>query len=388
MKTERKVRIGITIAVKDFKDSFFTNGIRQNVLILRDLYEKCRNVEAAYIINTVSGSNLDKPKEEIKPFLKHFISLQESVEKCDLIVIGQGSIHKETSHSLIKKGKKLAKHIMGPELASFNEHILFKDNSEARGVYTRNKEAFSNVWISPHYYNRDRYFFETIFGCETKIAPYVWDPRFIESHISQLLKQKNNIYTGKYKPSGKKEKRICTMEPNINVVKTCTIPVIITELLYRKYPYVVDKCSLFGASHIKSKKDLVDFVKDLDIYKSKKMFFEGRFPIVWTLQAHTDIVLSHQNQNELNYLYLDSAWMGYPVVHNSPPMRELGWYYEQNDVPTAIEHINYIANNFDDNEYQNEEYLKKSRIFAQRYLIDNPENIRGYERLIDGIMNS
>ena len=42
----------------------------------------------------------------------------------------------------------------------------------------------------------------------------------------------------------------------------------------------------------------------------------------------------------------------------------------------------------DENEYQNDEYLKKSRQFVYRYMIDNPENIRGYERLIDKAMNS
>ena len=80
--------------------------------------------------------------------------------------------------------------------------------------------------------------------------------------------------------------------------------------------------------------------------------------------------------------------MGYPIVHNSSMMKDLGWYYQGNDAKQAVEHLAYIAEHFDDNEYQNEEYLKKSRAFAYRYMIDNPENIRGYERLIDIAMNS
>jgi hypothetical protein len=388
MKTERKVNIGITIAITDYSDSLFTNGIRQNVLILRDLYEKCKNVKNAYIINTASPKNIDEINEELKPYLKHIITLQDSLEKCDLIVIGHGSISPETSSIFKQKGKKLTKHIMGPELSTFNETILFKDNEQARNVYIRNSGTVSAVWISAHYYNRDRYFFETMYDTEVVIAPYVWDQRFIESHIEKLLTLENNTHTGYYVPSGKKEKRICSMEPNINIVKTSVLPIMINEHFYRKNPELIDRCYLFAADKIKTKKDLINFVKDLDVYKAKKMFFESRYPIVWTLQKHTDIVLSHQNQNELNYLYLDASWMGYPVVHNSPMMKELGWYYEENDVKTAVEHLSYISKYFDENEHLNNEYLNKSRNFAYKYKIENPENIRGYEKLIDKAMNS
>jgi len=388
MKTERKVRIGITIAVTDYSDSLFSNGIRQNVLILRDIYEKCRNVEVAYIINTANEPKKENINDEFKPYIHHMITLQESLEKCDLIVIAQGSLSESTCQVLKKEGKKLVKHIMGPELSTFNETILFKDNSEARNVYARNKNNISLIWISEHYYKRDKYFFETMYDAEVVVGPYIWDPRFIQSHIDKLLKQQNNIHTGKYTPSGKKQKRICSMEPNINVVKTSVMPIIINEQLFRKHPDTIERCYLFSADKIKLKKDLINFVKDLDVYKAQKMFFEARYPIVWALQQHTDIVLSHQNQNELNYLYLDASWMGYPVVHNSPMMKELGWYYEENDVKTAVEHLAYVAEYFDSNEHQNEEYLKKSRNFSYRYSIQNPENIRGYERLIDKAMNS
>ena len=178
------------------------------------------------------------------------------------------------------------------------------------------------------------------------------------------------------------------MEPNINMVKTSLVPIITTELFYRKYPHLLERLNVFCGENIKKKPDMVTFVKEMDAYLAKKMFFESRYPMVWTLQKHTDIVLSHQNQCELNYVYLDASWLGYPVIHNSPFMKELGWYYEENDSSKAIEHLAYVAENFDNNEYQNEEYLNKSRAFSYRYMINNPENVRGYERLIEIAMDS
>lgn len=385
---ERKVRIGITVLIDKPEDSLFTNGIRQNVIILRDLFAKCRNVSESYIINTAKDVVI--PKDDSTtwgPYAEHIITMEEAKEKCDLVVMAQGSAHVDTYRDLKRRGIKITKHIMGAELNVFNETILFKDNKEARNLYSRNKDTVSGVWISPHYFERDRYFFETQYDCETHIGPYVWEPRFIQHHMN-IFKEKDPNENSLYKPSGKLEKRISTMEPNINITKTSVVPIITAERLYRKHPETLDKLSVFCGDGIKKKTDMINFVKDLDSYKAQKMFFESRFPVVWTLLKHTDIVLCHQNQNELNYLYLDAAWMGYPVVHNSEYMTELGWYYKGNDVEKAIEHLKNIAYNFDKDEHQNEEYLKKSRAFAYRYMIDNPENIRGYERLIQKAMDS
>jgi hypothetical protein len=389
MKNERKVRIGITVLIDKPGDSLFTNGIRQNIITLRDVYEKCRNVEAAYIINTAQNVEI-KPDTDgpWKNYAKHIITLEEAKEKCDLIVIGQGSISRDKYREFKAIGKKMTKQIMGAELSVFNETVLFKPDNESRNIYLKNHGTVSGVWLSPHFFERDRFLFEAQYGCPTYIGPYIWDPRFIEEHV-KILNEKNPVeFPGKYAPSGKKEKRIVTMEPNINMVKTSLVPIITTELFYRKYPHLLDQLSVFCGENIRKKPDMVTFVKELDSYLAKKMFFEARYPMVWTLQKHTDIVLSHQNQCELNYVYLDASWLGYPVIHNSPFMKELGWYYEENDSNKAVEHLAYIAEHFDDNEYQNDEYLKKSRAFTYRYMIDNPENVRGYERLIELAMDS
>lgn len=386
---ERKIRIGITVLIDKPADSLFTNGIRQNVITLRDVYEKCRNVEAAYIINTA-------PDVEIKPdtngpwkeYAKHIISLEEAKTKCDLIVIGQGSISRDKYKEFKGLGKKIVKQIMGAELSVFNETVLFKPDDQSRNLYLRNSGNVSAVWLSPHFFERDRYLFEAQYGCPTYVGPYIWDPRFIEDHAKLLNASNPKEFTGKYIPSGVKQKRISTMEPNINMVKTSLVPIITTELFYRKYPDLLERLNVFCGENIKKKPDMVTFVKEMDAYLAKKMFFESRYPMVWTLQKHTDIVLSHQNQCELNYVYLDASWLGYPVIHNSPFMKELGWYYEENDSSKAIEHLAYVAENFDNNEYQNEEYLNKSRAFSYRYMINNPENVRGYERLIEIAMDS
>ena len=99
--TERKIRIGITVLIDKPSDSLFTNGIRQNVIILRDLFAKCKNVSESYIINT--AKNVVIPDDDTTtwgPYAKHIISLEEAKDKCDLIVMAQGSAHVDTYKEL------------------------------------------------------------------------------------------------------------------------------------------------------------------------------------------------------------------------------------------------------------------------------------------------
>jgi hypothetical protein len=319
--------------------------------------------------------------EEYAP---HMINLEQAKSMCDLIVVCHGSLHVDEYAEYKKLGKRIVKQVLGAELNMFNELMLF--NLPPSGIYSRNPHI-SAIWMSPHFYERDKYFFETMFGCPIHEAAYIWDPRFIQHHID-VLKNEDKTFDGTYKPSGKLAKRIATMEPNLNMVKTCAVPVITTELLYRKHPEVLLDAKIFGSAEVRAKKDLVNFVKDLDSYKDKKMFFEARYPVVWSLSRHADILFCHQSGCELNYLYLDAAWMGWPVVHNSPMMKDLGWYYPENNSTIAIEHLVSIARNFDEREYPYEKYLKASRKFAERYMISNPENVSCYEKLIDSAMSN
>jgi hypothetical protein len=377
-----KANIGITIKISDpATDTLFSNGIRQNVILLQEMYEKCKNINKSYIINTSKVDPKLYKGTTWEKYSQNIISTQEAEKKCDLIVICHGGMDLDTINRFKKNNKKFIKQILGAELSIFNETVLFKP--DPYGIY-KSSSYTDAAWVSPHFYERDKGFLEARYRCPVYEAPYIWDSRFIEGHV-ELHKKSNPNNDCKYSPKSDK-KRISVVEPNLNMVKTSTVPIIISELFFRKNPEAVQKVSIFGGERIKTKKDVVDFVVDLDVSRAKKIFFESRYPIVWTLNAHTDILLSHQSGCELNYAYLDAAWLGYPVVHNSPMMKDLGWYYPENNHVIAIEHLEYIVRNFDSLEFPNERYLQRSREFAKKYTIDNPKNIKGYEILIDKVL--
>jgi Protein of unknown function (DUF2827) len=375
----KKINIGITLSI-DPKESIFSNGIRQNILILRELYEKCENVENAYIVNTSGKQIPDDPSLPLYNFRDLIIDVKDIKKYCNVVVVAHGTLFLKEYEELASSGIKIVKLILGPTVSLFNEHILFKGNDQYYGIFNRNKNV-NKVWMSAHYF-RDRYFFETIYGCEAKVAPYVWDPRFIEKSCDDY--EKSNNKTAYYQPNGTNKKRILNFEPNLNMVKTSTQSLVVVERFFRQHPELVADSYFFNSATVKEKKDFIDFVKNLDIYQSKKLSFEGGMSIVPALAKYGDIVVANQNQNELNYLYLDAAWLGYPILHNSEMMKEIGFYYENNNAQQASEILYNICQNFDKN-YK--KYKEESREKAKKYMITNEEHIKEYSKLINELMD-
>ena len=108
-----------------------------------------------------------------------------------------------------------------------------------------------------------------------------------------------------------------------------------------------------------------------------------RSPIAWSLMEHTDIVLCHQQDNALNYLYFDVAWLGWPLVHNAHMVKELGWYYSGFFAEDAADRLIEIAENFDSDENFKEIYKQRSREYISNFLPKHPRNVFGYKRLIE-----
>jgi hypothetical protein len=59
------------------------------------------------------------------------------------------------------------------------------------------------------------------------------------------------------------------------------------------------------------------------------------------MSEYGDVVLSHQWENGLNFLYIDALYLRYPLVHNSPYFKECGYYYPESVLDDAVERLAY-----------------------------------------------
>ena len=357
--------IGITLKLPDISNTF-TNGIWQNSITMFNLLKMCKNVNDVYIIT----DNVQVIPKEFEYLKNNIISFETSIQLIDVLVMSALKLDESNIKILRDNGIKVVCQILGSSYHILNENIVFgaHDNNTSY-----NNIEIDQVWISPHLYKLNKDFAEIIYNSEAKICPYVWSPFFINETCKMINKDI-------YKPNNKYKKRISVFEPNINYVKSCLKPIIFSEKFFRKYSDYLDKINIFCSEELNSRNSFINFVSGLTLQKNYKLFFEKRYPIVYSLFEHTDIVFTHQSELEYNYLYFDVAWLGYPLLHNSESLKELGYYYYNCD--TAIERLKYICENFDN---EHAEYILKSRNYISKFLYDNPDNIKEYEKLIDNL---
>lgn len=373
-----KINLGITVLIDKPTESFFTNGIRQNAIIMRDLYKKIDFVGDVYYVNF--GKQKDYSQSPWKEYEQNIIQFEEMFDKINVLIVSCVTINKEIAELAKKKGVKIVHHIMGNEYYSFVESVLFKN--QETNIFSKER-YYDAVWISPHLYEINKDIFEVSYECPSYVGAYVWSPQFLEQHVNSLYETKK-ITSKIYDPADKKQKRLGVFEPNLSFMKNSIFPILIGEKLQLKYPEVLDSLNLFGSSSIKDKKQLINFVKTLEIQKNKKIFFEDRYPIAWTLFQHTDILLSHTHHCDLNYVYFDAAWLGFPVIHNSKFIKKLGWYYDEFDADDAVNQIKKSITYFD-NVKNREKYLKNSKEFISAYLPTQDKNVEAYKVLLEKI---
>lgn len=374
----RKINVGLSVQINDKNDSFWVNGIKQNAVTLRDMFELCPNVGNATLVNL--GKLKDYKDTAWEEYQDKLVDFDTFVESGDVLITATVSPNERMVEVLKSKNIPLIKHTMGNELLNFQQAAVLgykKDfNTFAR------RENYKAVWISPHLYEQNKGFLETVCDAPASIGPYIWTPRFIEKHVERFVSRGEHV--GFYEPLEKKERRISVFEPNITLEKTSIHPMIAIEKFYQKHPDLVEFASCFGAEKLKNEKIFVEWASTLDVAKNKKIFFEARYPIVWSLFKHTDIVLCHQDMLPLNYIYFDAAWLGYPVVHNAYMVKDLGFYYSKWDADRAADLLHTVATKFDSSYHKS--YMKRSKKIIKKYFWNNPKNVDGYAKLLEDVL--
>jgi hypothetical protein len=215
------------------------------------------------------------------------------------------------------------------------------------------------------------------------MVPFIWHQKYILNSVIEIEKGFNE---GRYKKGDqyvpfKDKKTLGIMEPNINVVKYAMIPTMISEQSYRTNigKEKINNLMITNAEKLKVNHEFMGIVKSFDLYKDGKISGEARFQTSFMLTQHLDVLICHQILNPLNYLYLDAAFLGYPVLHNASLCKDLGYYYENSDTKKGSEILNYILTEHDNNLV---EYHEKNDLVLQRYHADNIDLVETYDKLI------
>ena len=127
------------------------------------------------------------------------------------------------------------------------------------------------------------------------------------------------------------------MDPNITVMKTSHMPMLVCEAAYRRRPDAFRAMYITNGWPHRENVHFTSFANSLQSSKAGIMTIEPRFLSSDFLANHCDAVVTHQWENGLNYLYYEVLWGGYPLIHNSEFLKDYGYYYRDFDAESGAD---------------------------------------------------
>lgn len=380
----KNLKIGITIGLKDNKESIWTNGIKQNVLVLNKLLKNSTNNYEITLLNTIEVDWTERPSYlngiDIRTFKDNFMEMDM------LIVMGAQISNADIKRFKEDTNKKVISYKCGNNYVITMENILFKEEDE--GKLHQFEDSYDEIWYIPQQDEVNRGYYHTLYRTNALIVPFIWHNQYLLEALTDIEK---GFQRGQFKKDyryeiGKEKKRIGVMEPNLNIVKFALIPTMITEESYRgdigkKH---IEKLMLTNSEKIGKNKEFLGMISTFDLYKDGKITAESRYQTAFILSQYIDVLVCHQILNPLNYIYLDAAYMGYPVLHNAPMCKDLGYYYEGSDTIDGAEKLDYILTEHDKNI---DAYNDRNDKVLMRYYADNTKLVKTYDKLIYNLFN-
>jgi hypothetical protein len=391
IQKKKPIKIGITLNLHDQAIKLFSNGIHQNTLYLGELL-----VNLGYDVSFIATDKnlaLCEEKEYKKIFYLEKFKVTKHSEilsnNFDVIFVIGYEIQLNILKILKYMNTKIIFYACGNSYFIDSEKILYDQHkSIVNFPYTYKKDAklYDQIWSIPQMYHTNKSYFETLYRTECIEVPFIWSSKSISLITScyGVGNEEDLLYIKK-----NNTKKIVIFEPNISIMKWCFPALLICENAYRQdndkmiervfLNNIVDKNETINQFNIDF---LNKIVKSLDLFADNKISIESRYNTLDFMKKHADIAVSHQMHNPLNYLYLDLAWMGWPIIHNAHLCKDVGYYYENFDYDMGGKILNEVILNHDS---KKDEYLVKNRKVIDRYLPSNKELQKKYKKLVENL---
>lgn len=316
----KPITIGLTIFPPKSGMSVWSNGAHQNVFFLW----LCLRA-AGHRVHMINGGDGEPPSsEQLPPAFRElvFVKIADVIDELDVLMQAGAQVEAGHVERVRARGGRAIAYKFGHDLAIDAERAIH--NKPPGGIL--NGAKFDEVWTTAQHEHTCGSFWETTYRCPVRVLPHIWEPIFVDATIAAFP----STLTPGYHP-GRARKRVVILEPNINLVKTCHIPMVIAERAWRARPDLIDRVLVTNAIHLRSHLSFSTLAKSLDIAHAlgadgkPVISFEGRYNTPWLMAAHGDVVVSHQWVDTPTYLHYDLLHMGYPLVHNVSGMP--GYYY-------------------------------------------------------------
>ncbi len=366
-------RVGITIGLQAPDESLWVNGIKQNALYLAQALRHVPSVGPVHLVNTSPV-----PVTDALPWDRQCwptVAFDEARDTLDLLIELGGQVGPDQTDYIKQRGTRLVSYCCGVEYVNAMQAMLFNRPLWGQSLFINPR--YDAVWVVPQVAPTSLHFFQTLRRRPVQMVPFVWDPVFL------LERGRDLPHGGEYRPRTG-ARRLSVMEPNQDVVKFCLYPALIAEEAYRRAPDAIAMLQVTNTGHLANRNPEFGAVMgQLDLVRNHKAVFLERYDTPQFLALMTDVVVSHQWANPLNYFYFDCCWQGYPLIHNASLCADLGYYYEGNDVQSGCTQLLRAMAHHDDTW---QAYTDQQRRLISRYLPGDATVTARYAELLASVM--
>ena len=317
------MRIGISV-LTHAGQNIWENGMGQNVLFLARLLQRIEFVESVTLVDAGDQPGMP-PQVDLAAMGLAFGRARDLTDALDVVIEMAGALDVQWLSYFRACGGRVVFHCVGQPFAALAEPIVFTD----KGHFSK-PDRCDEVWLLP----KDAVFapmMRTMHRCPVFEVPYLWSPQFLAQRVAEVEAAGHRFG---YTPRTAEQPgfRVAIFEPNISVVKSSSVPMLICDGAYRADPTAVASMQVLNTLHVKDHPTMLYLANSLDIVRQHKAIFHGRHDFAGFMVQFADAVVSHQWQNDQNYSYLDALYGNYPLVHNSPWLRDAGYYYPDFDI--------------------------------------------------------
>ena len=367
----RKYKIGITFNLEGKIRDIWANGAGQNIIFLYNLLESLDCVESVVLVS--DGPNKITVPDKgfmLDNFNLSFAYIYDVLDGLDVLIEGTLTIEPDYANRIHQRGGKTVVYKMGNDYIYDIEAVIH--NKSATRIFNGTK--FDANWIIPQNMNTNSAYFSIMHRCPSRQIPFIWSPVFCDKGIAELNRPFgyiNNL------DKSKKSRRISSFEPNISIFKNSFTDILIAEQAYRQRPDLIEHVYMCNTYNIKDHPTFFNFIGRTNLVKDGIMSVEKRFAMPLFLSEYTDIVLSTQWENGLNYAYNDALYGGYPFIHNSKLLpKGVGYYYDQFD---AFEGARVLIDVIENHDKYHDTYVQRANEYLDSLHPHNPINLAVYE---------
>lgn len=363
--------IGITFfASDDPRHSIWSNGTLQNVFLLYHMLRQSAACGSIWLINNGNAEQLAPGLRLAEPDVP-LVRFEAVADQIDVLIEGGAQVQPEQAERVHRRGGVVIAYRCGNDYIMDAERICF----DLQPGSAFNGTRFDEIWTQPQHERMCRSFWEIALRAPVRVMPHVWSPRFMTRAIDTLQRNEPDAVFG-YRPHPG-PRRVAIFEPNLNVIKTFITPVLICEAAYRRAPEQLAAVYVTNTSGLTGHPSLTGLANALDLTRDRLLSFEARYSLPMFLARFTDVVVSHQWENGLNYLYYDVLFGDYPLVHNSPWLKDVGYYYPDFDAEAGASALLTAIGGHD---AQRDDYRARTQALLARVDIHHPANIDAHMR--------